>query len=250
MVVGGWAHRLHRLHSLAGHPTFPPLQTRDVDLALSLHAPLDGDVRKALEGARFKPVFLGSDTPPVTHYRLGDEDAGFYAEFQVPLHGSERKRDGTPNVTTSKAGINLQKLRHLDLLLVAPFSVHVGPETEIAVGEPVDILVPNPVSFIVQKLLIHQRRKANKQAQDVVYIHDTLELFGAALEVLRTVWTEQVRPAMPPKTAKRALDTAHELFGEVNDTIREAARIPVDRRLTPDIVRNACDYGLREVLVA
>jgi hypothetical protein len=40
VVVGGWAHRLHRLHSLAGHPTYLPLRTRDVNLALSLHAPL------------------------------------------------------------------------------------------------------------------------------------------------------------------------------------------------------------------
>ena len=50
---------------------------------------------------------------------------GFYAEFLVPLQGSERKRDGKPDVTASKAGIIAQKLRHLDLLLVAPWS---GPD--------------------------------------------------------------------------------------------------------------------------
>jgi hypothetical protein len=120
VIVGGWAHRLHRLHPLAGKPTHAPIRTRDVDVALSLRAPLAGDIRDALETAGFERQFLGSGTPPVTHYALGGEDAGFYAEFLVPLSGSERKRDGSPNVTARKAGITAQKLRHLDLLMVAP----------------------------------------------------------------------------------------------------------------------------------
>ena len=120
VIVGGWAHRLHRVHALAGAPTYAPIRTRDVDLALSLRAPVDGDMRQALERAGFRRRFLGSDSPPVTHYALGDEDAGFYAEFLAPLQGSDVKRDGTSDVTASKAGINVQKLRHLDVLLVAP----------------------------------------------------------------------------------------------------------------------------------
>jgi hypothetical protein len=247
VIVGGWAHRLHRLHPLAGTPTYAPLRTRDVDLALSLHAPVAGDIRGALERAGFERQFLGSDTPPVTHYGLGDKDAGFYAEFLVPLHGSERKRDGTPDVTASKAGVNVQKLRHLDLLLVAPWSVEIGPEREIAFDYPIEILVPNPVSFIIQKLLIHDKRKGGKKAQDVLYIHDTLELFGGALDELRAVWVDQVRPGMAARTARQAEKTARALFEQVTDTIREAARIPQDRRLTPEILRAACDYGLQEI---
>ena len=81
VIVGGWAHRLHRLHPLASTPAYAPLRTRDVDLALSLQAPVAGDIREALEQAGFGRRFLGSDTPPVTHYGLGDEDGGFYAEF-------------------------------------------------------------------------------------------------------------------------------------------------------------------------
>jgi hypothetical protein len=34
VIVGGWAHRLYRLHGLAGAPDHPPVRTRDVDLAL------------------------------------------------------------------------------------------------------------------------------------------------------------------------------------------------------------------------
>jgi hypothetical protein len=96
-----------------------------------------------------------------------DDDAGFYAEFLVPLLGGEVKRDGSPDVTVLKAGINAQKLRHLDLLLLAPWSVQIGPGRAIAFDEPVDVLVPNPVTFIVQKVLIHEKRKAGKKPQDM-----------------------------------------------------------------------------------
>jgi hypothetical protein len=247
VIVGGWAHRLHRLHPLAGTPAYAPLRTRDVDLALSLRAPVEGDIRSALEAAQFKPEYSGENRPPVTQYALTDDDAGFYAEFLVPLHGGEVKRDGSPDVTVSTAGINAQKLRHLDLLLVAPWTVQIGPGKEIAFDVPVDLLVPNPVSFIIQKVLIHDRRKPGKKAQDVLYIHDTLELFGTALDELRPIWTDHVRPTLPGKTAKRAEEAAHALFQQVTDTIRDAARIPQDRRLTPEALRAACDYGIDSI---
>jgi hypothetical protein len=248
VIVGGWAHRLHRLHPLAGTPTYAPLRTRDVDLALSLRAPVDGDIRSALESAHFKPEYSGDSRPPVTQYALSDDDAGFYAEFLVPLQGSETKRDGSRDVTISKAGVNAQKLRHLDILLVAPWSVQIGPGKEIPFDEPVDVLVPNPVSFIIQKVLIHAKRKPGKKAQDVLYIHDTLELFGAALDELRSLWTDHVRPTLANKTAKRAEQAAPAMFEQVTDTIREAARIPPDRRLVPGVLRAACDYGIDSLL--
>jgi hypothetical protein len=110
--------------------------------------------------------------------------------------------------------------------------------------------VPNPVSFVVQKLLIHSDRRPTKRAQDLLYIHDTLELFGGSLDELRRLWREVVRPTMPARTAKRAESVAHDLFGRVTDTVREAARIPQDRRLAPEHVRHACEYGLGEILFA
>ncbi len=53
VVVGGWAHRLHRLHPLAEAPNHPPLRTRDTDLAFETNAIFVGDVREALLGAGF-----------------------------------------------------------------------------------------------------------------------------------------------------------------------------------------------------
>lgn len=247
VVVGGWAHRLHRFHRLAKPPDHLPLRTRDTDLAFSPDEALAGDLRTALTDAGFTQQLFGDDAPPATHYGLDDEDDGFYAEFLTPLFGSEMKR-GKRDATVRKAGITAQKLRYLELLLVKPWSVRVGRKREVPIAPDVDLFVPNPTSFIVQKLLIHSVRSRDKKAQDVLYIHDTLELFGGSLPEVRRLWVEEVRPAMPPKTARRAEAIARELFAEVTDTIRDAARIPQDRRLAPENVQRACEYGLGEIL--
>jgi hypothetical protein len=247
VIVGGWAHRLHRFHPLATSQEYQPLRTRDVDLAFSLKAPIEGDLRAALKQAGFEEELSGEDTPPVTHYYLGEEDAGFYAEFLTVKQGSGLRRDGKPDLTVSKAGITAQKLRHLELLLEMPWKVQIGPEGKVPIERAVDLVVPNPVSFIVQKLLIHKHRDADKKAQDVLYIHDTLELFGASLDELRNIWEGGIRPTMPAKTAKRTITIASELFGDVTDTIRTAALMPADRTLQPKNVGRAIHYGLNEI---
>ena len=101
---------------------------------------------------------------------------------------------------------------------------------------------------MVQKLLIHESRRPHKRAQDLLYIHDTLELFGGALEALRAVWRDEVRPSMPDRTARRAEARARDLFETVTDHIREAARIPETRRLSAENLRAAGEYGLEQIL--
>lgn len=145
------------------------------------------------------------------------------------------------------AGITAQKMRYLELLLASPWSVRVGRDRDVPIADA-NLFVPNPTSFVVQKLLIHSDRPPGKKAQDVLYIHDTLELFGGSLGELRRLWLEELRPTMAPKTARRAETIAQELFAEVSDTIREAGRMPQDRSLSAEQVRAACEYGLGEVL--
>ena len=247
VLAGGWAHRLHRFHRLASEPGYLPLRTRDADIAFSPDPPLAGDVRAALEAAGFTEELLGDHVPPVTHYRLGAEDGGFYAEFLVPLHGGELKRSGAPNATLSMAGITAQRLRYLDLLLSSPWTVTLAPELGVPLESRADVLVPNAVSFLVQKLLIHGQRSARKKAHDVLYVHDTLELFGNSLDELRGLWQSQVRPAMNPRVARRAVTTGRALFREVTDTIREAALIPQDRRPRPENIRGLCHQALEAI---
>lgn len=248
VVVGGWAHRLHRFHPLANPPRYLPIRTLDADVAFSSVSALDGDVFGALRRAGFGEELVGDDVPPVTRYSLGKEDAGFYAEFLTPLRGDGLKSNGAQDATLATAGITAQKLRYLEILLISPWSVRLGQKGDVRVANDVDVFVPSATSFIVQKLLIHSDRSPTKKAQDVLYIHDTLELFGAALASLHQTWLESVRPAMPVKTARRAATIAATLFAELTDTTRDAARIPQDRRLAPGQIRAACEYGLREIL--
>jgi hypothetical protein len=244
VIIGGWAHHLHRLHPLSHPPAYDALRTRDADVAFSLEAPLVGDIAATLRAAGFREDFVGEYTPPVTHYFLGTDDQGFFAEFLTPLYGSDVKRDGRRDVTVKKAGVTAQKLRYLDLLLVTPWAVRLTNELGVPVNTPLDVMLANPVSFIAQKLLIQRDRPSGKKAQDALYIHDTLELFGSELAELKALWQEQVRPRLHQKTA-RAIEQLHrEQFGAVTDVIREAARIPQDRDVTPDRIQAVCAYGL------
>ena len=246
-VVGGWTHRLHRFHPLAHIPTYAALRTRDADLAFSTSAPLMGDIAAALKAAGFHADSSGEHTPPITQYRLVADGEGFFAEFLAPLHGSGVKRNGQADVTMKKAGVSAQKLRHLDLVLVRPWAVRLTKDIGVPVQAPVDVMLPNPVSFIAQKLLIQKHRRSDKKAQDALYIHDTLELFGGELAALRALWHDEIRPTLPERTAKDVERLQREQFGAVTDVIRNAARIPQDRALLPDRLQAVCEYGLEEI---
>ena len=126
VIIGGWAHRLHRFHPSAHVPAHKPVRTKDADVAFSLSTPLKGDIGAALKAADFHEESSVEFTPPVTEYRLGDDGDGFFAEFLVPLRGSGVKRNGQPDATTARAGVTAQKLRHLELLLESPWIVRVS----------------------------------------------------------------------------------------------------------------------------
>ena len=227
-------------------PAYAPLRTRDADVAFSLSEPLTGDIAAALQTAGFEEDFSGDNTPPVTHYRLGGDDQGFYAEFLAPLYGSGLKRNGQPDVTFSTAGITAQKLRHLDMLLVRPWTVRLSTEIGVPLHSQTDVLLANPVSFIAQKLLIQKYRKPEKKAQDALYIHDTLELFGGELPALKALW-QDIRPTLHDKTAREVEFLSRDQFAMVTDVLRNAARIPQDRIVTAERMQATSAYGLGEI---
>src|SRR5438093_8334944 len=98
VIVGGWAHRLHRFHPLAHPPSYAPLLTRDADVAFASTAPLGGNISAALKAAGFTQEPSGEHIPPMTQYNLGSDAGGVYAESLVPLLGDGLKRDGTADV--------------------------------------------------------------------------------------------------------------------------------------------------------
>lgn len=247
VFVGGWAHRLYRYHPRAEVPGYQPLATLDVDVAFAQSEQLDGNLQACLREAGFEQQLTGEHRPPVSRYVLGDDaPGGFYAEFLTPLIGREFTRDGEPLATTEKAGITAQRLRYLELLLQSPWTVTL--DAAWGVASPLELRIPNPVSFIVQKLLIHDDRAHGKDAQDLLYIHDTLELFAPELDELASIWREQVRHAMHEKWVRKLGQTIEAVFGKSNDKIRDAAAIPQDRDLDPERMRAMCHAALGEML--
>ncbi len=246
VIVGGWAHRLYRFHDRAMRLEHHPVRTRDADLAFGLDTPLTGDIGGALKEAGFHEVLSGDHTPPISEYRLGDEQGSFYVEFLVPLRGNGERRGGVSDVTIARAGITAQRLKYLDVLLQSPWILHLDTG-DVPLAAPAEVMLPNPVSFIAQRLLIQKYRKPEKKFQDILYIHDTLELFGSEIELLKATWREDVRPTLPSRTAHEVERLSQAHFGSITDVIRDASRIPQDRVLTPERLQARCAYGLDEI---
>ncbi len=244
VIVGGWVHRLYRLHPHAQVLDYPPLSTLDADVAVPAQLPVgEQDIRARLLAHGFAEEFLGDDHPPATHYRLGDEVSGFYAEFLTPLVGSEYDRKHKRKATTEIAGISSQQLRHIELLLHHPWSIEVHSE-----GFAARIQIANPVSFLAQKVLIHEERDRDDRAKDILYMHDTLEVFGQRLPELRELWRNIVAPKLRPRSANVVSKAPEDLFGELSDDMRRAAEISAERAISPEAVREACRYGFIQTL--
>ncbi len=248
LFIGGWAHRLFRERPEAARLSYSPLRTGDVDVALDPRAlERDAGIRERLAASGFREEFLGDDRPPVTHYALGDEASGFYVEFLSPLLGGDRRRDGSRDVTERIAGVTAQKLRYLDILLVEPWTVTIGEEQGVPLARPAELLIPNPASFVVQKLLISPRRRREDRAKDTLYVHDTIELFAADLEALHAIFLERIAPTLS-QSARLALRRETTTYEEVTDTIRESSLIAGPRGLTPPVIRDVCRLGLQQII--
>lgn len=249
VLIGGWAHRLFRLHPLSQLVDFPPLLTQDVDLAVTAGvAPREEDLRQLLLKAGFVERLLGEHRPPVTHYQFGDE-GGFYAEFLAPLAGGGVRRDGAPDSTTRIAGVSAQKLRYLETLLVAPWAVSLS-QPEYPVGsKPRRVRIANATSYLAQKLLVLPRRRRSDREKDVLYLHDALIMFGRSLSQLQQIWTESVSRSLHPAAIQRLRKAPQNLFSQVTDFTRGAARVArnAGRPLTPDEMTEVCRAGLTRV---
>lgn len=249
VIIGGWAHRLHRFHPLAQPLEYEPLLTLDADVALPNPLPVKGvNIQERLTANGFQAELLGHHRPPATHYKLNDPGIQFYAEFLTPLIGGQIRRRGKPQATARVGGITSQNLRYIEVLLAAPWQVSLSQDNGFPLANETRVYIANPVGFIVQKLLIYKRRNRVERAKDIMYIHDTLEAFAPRMLELHTEWLENVRPALHRNSARTVEQVPQTLFAEVTDSIRSAVRIAEGRGLTPKSVREACETGLNQTL--
>jgi Nucleotidyltransferase len=246
VIIGGWAHRLYRLHPDAQELDYPPLTTLDADLALpSALIAGEPDIRTRLLDFGFIEEFFVETRPPATHYRLGGEHAGFYAEFVTPLMGGEYDRRRRRKTTIQIGGASTQQLRHVEVLLHRPWST----EVEHA-GFAGQVHIANPVAFLTQKILIHRRRERRDRVKDLLYMRDTLEVFGSRLPELASLWRSGVAEHLQHREAARVSTASRTMFDVVSDDIRRAAEISAERALDPEEIRQACQYGFTKIFGA
>jgi hypothetical protein len=100
---------------------------------------------------------------------------------------------------------------------------------------------------MAQKILIHRKRERADKAKDILYMHDTLEVFGARLPALHELWGTTVAPKLQPSARRKVSTASRALFLEVSDDVRRAAGISLGRALTPEGIRAACHYGFAKV---
>lgn len=233
VFVGGWAHYLYTLMPEAAPLGFTPLTTDDADIAAPLRLRVRGKtIPELLIASGFEQRLSGDHTPPVSEYTLGNEESGFYLEFLAPLEGGEVKRGGRVDVTTKVGGVTAQKLRHLDILLVQPWTVTLTADNGFPVPLPTTIRIPNPASYVVQKVLVLRKRHPRSQPKDVLYLHDTFAAFADAMPTIREAW-EALRPEMSPAHVRSFQTRARSLISGTSDLLRGAARIAADRPRPP-----------------
>jgi hypothetical protein len=243
VIIGGWAHQLYRRHPHAQELSYPALTTLDTDIAVPAKLPIrEPDIRSRLLSHGFTEEVLGDDHPPATHYLLSGEASGFYAEFLTPLYGSEYDRRNKRKATIEGAGITSQSLRYIEILLNHPWSIDFESD-----GRTVNVPIANPVAFLAQKVLIHKKRERHDRAKDILYMHDTLEVFGGRLTELLELWRSSVAPQLNSNSRGIVSRASEVLFGDISDDIRRAAEISAQRALSPEAVQAACRYGFRQV---
>jgi hypothetical protein len=135
----------------------------------------------------------------------------------------------------------------LDVLLHQPWTIRLDRGNGFPFHQPTDLLVPNAAAYIAQKILIHGKRRPDERARDVLYIHDTIEVFSGNLEELREIFATQIRSRLPQKKVRELTSAADVLFGAVNDMIRESVRMATGRRLNAEAMIESCRAGLKEI---
>ena len=91
---------------------------------------------------------------------------------------------------------------------------------------------------VLERLWDAPRREGTSRA---VYLR------GSSLILADLRRLEIIGPQLHQRTVRELDKLGYEQFGKVDDVIRQAARIPVGRGLTPERVLATCTLGLAEI---
>ncbi len=258
VIAGAWAHRLFTFHPLATPRPFQPLMSEDADVATPDRLPaLPDTIAGLLQAAGFLRILAGSGRRPSCRYYVGGRERGLYVEFIAPLRGSGRglgrgRGSGRgDDAILEIAGVTAPRLRFVDLLFVEPWSLILTERDGFRVGRRrLGLRVANPVSYLAQKVLtIDRRSRAAKKAKDVLYVHDTLGIFGDSLASLAGP-AGQVLARLPARTRSRFHRLRVDLF--LDPSLMEKAAVIARATGRPNppsahTISAVCRLGLEEL---
>jgi len=176
-----------------------PLLTFDLDWTVrsDLIAPQGRNLHDLLETSGFVRELRGSGAVPISRYHHARHRtaaaASIYVEFLSPRKGGRMCRKGdSQEVVELQPGLFVQSLPYLGLLLTNRLSANSAKVPELHAPEAVRFYLPHPATFMLQKILIRDKRTSAKQDNDLAHVYDVVLLtrkrwdeIGAMIDTLQ-----------------------------------------------------------------
>jgi len=231
VLTGGLVPFMYRhLPELAGRTAQPALLTFDLDWTVPTPLNLAGEsLDKQLTDSGFVVVLGGQEPPHVMQYqpaRYGDVRGPVYIEFLTPRKGGAEVRGEDRTVLEVQAGLNAQALPYLELLLHTPLPFDASAISATGLEKGTEILLPDPMAYILQKVLARRRRKPNKKGTDQALIYDVVVLSRGKWSDMHTALTALQSAGFPSTWFNRARENLTSLYSSPeSDGPVEVARI-------------------------
>lgn len=215
VLVGGFASFFYQFHERARSAKIAPLLTYDIDLASEAKVSLRGrkSVHQSLLEMGLREEFTGNCNPPLVKYFPKDKKPNMGVEFLTPLHGSEVKRGKFDITQEIQLGLSAQKLRFLDLLLKHPWKMNTSSVQGLENLPNLVVRTPHPSMFIMQKILISERRADKNRNKDFAYIYQTLVYFREDLKSLADEYEMLIDNREWKKWYRNFMKLSKEIFG-------------------------------------
>jgi hypothetical protein len=212
MLVGGWVPYLYARNLEASQ--WAGLLTRDIDLAVPRRLVVRGQTIDALlKEIDLEDAFRSVDRPPLVKY------VGSIAGTVVEVEFLTTEKGNREGVKVVQSGLHATALHYVDVLLDHPFRMNVS-----LAGRLVQVVVPSPAAFLLQKGLVFPRRRMrDKKAKDLYCVFDVWRSCTPWRSWIIEQLGESIRAEKPQYLAKCADNLARHCSDVSGDGVRMLA---------------------------
>lgn len=184
VIIGGLANALYQYHEYGQNSRLGVLATKDLDVLTSDKVTI---LNKSIIDGLTEQGFVVDPKPVedkvITKFTL--PDTNFEIEFLCPMKGGDPDKEGKRQLVKEiQDGVKAQPLRYLDLALFDPWTINSKNIPELN-DIDIDIQIPNPGAYLIQKFIIKDRRKPAFAQKDCFYIYELLLKFRDNFDILK-----------------------------------------------------------------